>query len=297
MDGIFAQVVLGLLLMLSLSSSVYALSVPSEPYLELYVLSGNSLQANFTPPTFDNGASITSYKVDYDTDPGVQEVQEITTSTYIGSNEVQTITTSTLDIDEQQLVSMTATAVNEVQSIEVVDATGGYFFIELDTTSNGGSLQYSGYIYTTYPAEWDGTGTNDGANVQDIISNMPNIASSNEVVNVTLSNTGDDYKYLITFPESMGNVPLISVHTTQLTGPSAGQASATVCPSGNSDCVEGNVVSGTFRLTYEGQTTADIDYDATEAELREALELLSTIGSVAVTRDSVDNQGCYKWTV
>ena len=229
MDGILlVQVALGLLLLLSLSLEGAALSVPSEPYLELYVLSGSSIQANFTPPTFDNGASISSYKVDWDTDPGVQEVQEISTSVYIGANEVQTITTSTLDIDEQQLVSMTATAVNEIQSIVVNDATGGYFFIELDTTSNGGSLQYSGYIYTTYPAEWDGTGTNDGANVQDIISNMPNIASSNEVVNVTLSSSGDDYKYLITFPESMGDVPLISVHTTQLTGPSSGQASATI---------------------------------------------------------------------
>ena len=39
-------------------------------------------------------------QVEWDTDPGRQEVQTITTSTYIGANEVQTITTKAEDRDE-----------------------------------------------------------------------------------------------------------------------------------------------------------------------------------------------------
>ena len=41
-----------------------------------------------------------SYQVEWDTDPGKQEVQTITTSTYTGANEVQTITTKASDSNE-----------------------------------------------------------------------------------------------------------------------------------------------------------------------------------------------------
>lgn len=47
--------------------------------------------------------------------------------------------------------------------------------------------------------------------------------------------------------------------------------------------------SGTYTLTYEGQTTADIDYDATAAEIQAALEALSTISSGDITVDGGAN--------
>jgi len=83
----------------------------------------------------------------------VQEVQTITTSTYTGPNEIQSFTTYAKAISEIQVVQTYATAYSpEVQMITITGATGGYFFLELDTTAQGGSLQYSGYIFSNYPA-------------------------------------------------------------------------------------------------------------------------------------------------
>ena len=70
--------------------------MPTAPYLDLTVLSGDTIQASFTPPLSDGGSSINSYKVDWGTDPGVHEVQMVTTSTYIGPNAIQSITTITI---------------------------------------------------------------------------------------------------------------------------------------------------------------------------------------------------------
>lgn len=48
--------------------------------------------------------------------------------------------------------------------------------------------------------------------------------------------------------------------------------------------------AGTWTLTYDGQTTAAIDYDATTAEIEDALEALSNItaGDVIVEGDTLD---------
>lgn len=42
---------------------------------------------------------------------------------------------------------------------------------------------------------------------------------------------------------------------------------------------QGTVTGGTFKLTFDGETTEDIDYDATSGEVRTALEALSNINS------------------
>lgn len=98
------------------------------------------------------------------------------------------------------------------------------------------------------------------------------------------------YEYLVTFPLSMGNVPQMNVHTALLTP--FGSATALVTTE-----TDGNILSGTFRLSFEGETTGDINYDASEAEMREALEALKTIGFVEVTRSTIDNQKGYRWTI
>jgi hypothetical protein len=110
-----------------LLSAVVALEVPTSPYLDLSVLSGDTIQASFTPPLSDGGSAINSYKVDWDTDPGKHEVQMITTSTYIGPNAIQSITTSVVDVNEKQTITMTSSAVKEVQLITVTNADAGFF--------------------------------------------------------------------------------------------------------------------------------------------------------------------------
>lgn len=160
---------------LQFSWAVIALDVPGAPFLDLTVLSQSSIYANFSPPLSDGGSAINSYKVEWDTDPGVQEVQSITTSVYLGPNEIQSITTSATDINAVQTVGVFATAVPEVQKVTISNSQSGYFFLELNTNNTGGSDQYSGYIYQNYPANNNG-GATYGKDVASILSSMPNIS-------------------------------------------------------------------------------------------------------------------------
>jgi hypothetical protein len=59
----------------------------------------------------------------------------------------------------------------------------------------------------------------------------------------------------------------------------------------------GNVLSGSFIVSFQNQPTVPIPFDASEIVLQAALEGLSTIGTVAVSRSTVDNQLGYKWTI
>ena len=54
-------------------------------------------------------------------------------------------------------------------------------------------------------------------------------------------------------------------------------------------------IQGTFTVFFEGEYTDDIDYDASAATMKDALEDLSKVGRVQVSRDDLGNG--YKWTV
>jgi hypothetical protein len=61
------------------------------------------------------GGQVTSYRVDWDTNSGVLEVQTLRTTTSTGPNEIQSFTTSATDVDEMQSVHTRATPVYEVR--------------------------------------------------------------------------------------------------------------------------------------------------------------------------------------
>lgn len=264
--------------------SVTSVDVPTGPFLDLTVVSDSSIKASISPPLSDGGAAINSYKIDWDSDPGKHEIQTIQTSTYLGANEIQSITTSAQPIAEVQTITTSTQQVQEEQKI-IVSATGGSYFIEFDTSLQGGSLQYSGDLAFNFPA----SGTADGNNVADTLSSMSNIKPFGAVT-VTLGGTGGIREYTVTFPTSMGNVPLMKMHPTSLTPSGSATANIVVVK-------DGNVLGGTFRLTFRNQTTGNIPYDASEQQMRLSLESLSTVGTVIVTRGSVTNQRGYSWVV
>ena len=80
--------------------------VPLAPAsVDLLPLSPESIRVDFTPPSSDRGSEITSYLIEWDTDPGVREVQEVRTRSYVGANEVQEISTSIPAVNEVQTIS------------------------------------------------------------------------------------------------------------------------------------------------------------------------------------------------
>merc|ERR1711871_1601218 len=60
---------------------------------------------------------------------------------------------------------------------------------------------------------------------------------------------------------------------------------------------EGNIISGTFRLAFDGVSTKDIPYDASPLEMREALESLPAIETVEVEKTAADDQRGYTWSI
>ena len=235
-------------------------NVPERPFLELSQINGNSALATLGPPVSDGGSPILSYEVDWDTNPGRREVQSITTSVFLGPNEIQSVTTKAMAIEEVQFIASSATPVAEVQSITVSSATAGYFFIELDTSSLGGSLQYSGYIGVSYPAKGSYYA------VDSILSAMSNVQPYGRVNVSRVTIDASTYEYLVTFPLAMGDVPQMVVSAAALTP--LGVANAFV-----QTITPGNVIGGSFTLTFAGSTTAAIAYDASPNDLRLALEV------------------------
>lgn len=213
------------------------------------------------------------------------EVQRITTALDLGANEIQSITTAIEDINELQVIATSATAHGEVQRITVSPPPGesivesAYTFaISLDTTSTGGSLQYSGQISAT--AAPDGS----RASVRDVLGSMANVE---EMPTVTKSTTNADggHSYTVTFPPSMRNMPQMEVYVSDV-------------PITIETVADGNVLDGTYRLEFDGQITEDIPADASPAIVQSRLENLSIIGgAVAVSRSDADDQGGYSWEI
>ncbi|CAM9165015.1 unnamed protein product, partial [Choristocarpus tenellus] len=56
-------------------------------------------------------------------------------------------------------------------------------------------------------------------------------------------------------------------------------------------------LSGTFSLTYDGQTTDDLAFDATAQDLKVALESLCTVGQVEVNRSLGPANGGFTWII
>nr|AIG55740.1 secreted protein [Thraustotheca clavata] len=270
--------------------SVVGVTVPDPPAkVDLFVQTDHSVLVNFQPPLNDGGSGISAYEVDWDPNPGVQEVQTITTSVFTGPNEVQTITTSAQDVNTVQVVTTSATVVQEVQVITTSAAPGqtlgGGFTLQLDTTSSGGSVQLSGVIGYTAGA------SGDRSCVQEILQSMANIGI-NGITGVT--RVGPDaqggYSWQVTFAAAMGNLPQLSVASSALIGAGADVKVSTP--------TQGNVISdGYFTLSFGGSTTVNIARDATSGAVQSALQALPTVGQVSVTRSGPDNQLGYSWTI
>ena len=213
------------------------------------------------------------------------EVQRITTSLDLGANEIQSITTAIEDINEVHVITTSATAHGEVQRITVSPPPGESivestytFAISLDTTSTGGSLQYSGQISAT--AAPDGS----RASVRDVLGSMSNVE---EMPTVTKSTTNADggHSYTVTFPPSMRNMPQMEVYVSDV-------------PVTIETVADGNVLGGTYRLEFGGEMTEAIPADASPAIVQSRLENLMTVGgAVGVSRSDADDQGGYSWEI
>jgi hypothetical protein len=78
--------------------------------IALAIDSDKSLLVTFDAPPSDFGSQVSSYKVEWDSNPGAREEQVVTCTVATGPNEVQKLTTSASRVPEVQVVSITATS-------------------------------------------------------------------------------------------------------------------------------------------------------------------------------------------
>lgn len=158
--------------------------------------------------------------------------------------------------------------VNEVQVI-TVDAVGGNFTLTYDGQTTG-NIAYNA----------------NSSTVQTALLALSNLAPGD----VTVAGDGP---HTVTFGGTLAatDVEAITADDSGLTAPSVVVAQGT---QGDDDPATNEVqtvtvsaTGGTYTLTYDGQTTAAIDFDADSAAVDAALEALSNIGpgDVTVTGD------------
>ena len=193
-------------------------------------------------------------------------------------------------------VSPLADATPETQQIVVPSATGGTYTLTVTsgTSDSSGSLTTS----TTAPLAFNA----DAAAVQEALEVLPEVGMGNVLV------SGDGTAaspFVVQFVGGLAGVemPQITADGSQLSGTASVTVATTTAGDRGVNQVEqvgftatGNVTGGTFTLSYSGQTTTPLAYNASASDVQAALEALSMIGTgnVAVAATAVGPQA-FAW--
>ena len=171
-------------------------------------------------------------------------------------------------------------AVAEVQSL-TVDATGGTFTVSHDGNGPSDPIDFN----------------DDGSGLQAALEAFASIGSGGVVVTGGPGDSGGTTPYVLTFDAALGAVAEITADGGSLTGGAGTATPGTTTPGVTAvDEVQSLTVTaegGTYTITYDGQTTAAVAFDATAAAVQAALEALSNIdpGDVTVSGGPGDEAG------
>lgn len=232
----------------------------------------NGLVAAINASTIPEFGEITAAAVDSDSD-GVSDYLTVTAST-AGVEVVLTTSTTNSSGGNVSVVETVAgvEGVNERQKIELIGSySGGTFTITWDA---GSGDETTGNIAHNASA----------ATIQAALEALTTPTAGDFVV--TGSAGGPWYvTFQGTYAET--NVNLMSVDGTNLTGGGSVDVETTTPGAASSNEVQyllvqelpSQTISGTYTLTFDGETTSSLAYDASAATIQSALEALGTIGS------------------
>ena len=172
-----------------------------------------------------------------------------------------------LDVSASNLAVPLNTDVVNVAVQEVtkgVAPVGGTFVVEF-----GGE--------TTVNMDFDAS----AASMKAALESISTIGS----VNVKRLNVGNGFQWQTTFRSNLGNLPSLSatavVHEVQQIATIGGNPTPPL--------------DRTFTLAYGGSTTSSLPFDATDAQVKAALEAMPTVGLVDVNRTGPFGNGKYVW--
>jgi hypothetical protein len=157
--------------------------------------------------------------------------------------------------------------VNFVREVQEVQLAGG----QAVTVSFNGQPAYS----TTLSS----TASTAATQLEQAIESFYDSNGNQVLVDVTVVNT----TYSVRFISPVGDVPTLEIEENSV--------SVDVLES-----VKGvSPIQGTYTILFEGQYTDDLAFDASAADVKSALESLSTVNIVGVYREDMGNG--FKWTV
>lgn len=204
------------------------------------------------------GGSVAGYPVIVGgTNDGDPKLEPVTDATYTNAewNDEQQTGIDAWVLWSTDLLAISP-AVNEIQRI--------YSFV--DSVEATFTLTYDGQ--TTGPIAWDA----DAAAIQAALEALSNIGVGDVAVTEgPLAGDGSEVAVEFTGALAGTDVPLITADPTFVSGEDEHQE------------VASDRTGGTFTLTFDGETTAAIPWDATNAQMQSALEALSNINGVICT--------------
>jgi hypothetical protein len=211
------------------------------------------------------------------------------TGTFTATNAGHKVQT-TSDISGVLAVGDTIKIGGFIREVGSVDATSITMNAAYHGSTATGLLGYRCATQTTSPIAYN-------AAASSVKAALEGLAGFTAVTVVREGPTANDgYTYNATFNSVPGDMPLLVADITSLTGKDRAVAASTL--------TDGSAaVGGSFMLSFAGQhfestqTTGAIAYDATESQMETALQALSNVGTVNVTRTGPSIEGGYTWTV
>lgn len=173
----------------------------------------------------------------------------------------------------------------EIQEVFIPSAvSGGVVLFLSDYQTPGSAINFSTSSFS---------GGSSAAAVQAAIEQLNNV----NAVDVMRSVAASGVSFTVTFLSNLGAVPLLLSlnNLVQITEIQQGICEVQAIVLATDADFATMPSNGTFTISYDGQYTPDINIDASPAEMKAALETLSNVGTVLVTRAS--NGNGFRWTV
>jgi len=302
-------------------ASAKPLGQPSAPgTASVAIASGTSLDVTWSPATASNGAALLGYKLEWYSKDNIPEVQTITTSATSGISEVQRVRVGadqagvngffTLSFNGQQtdLISVTAPAEGDDSVKEKLErlSTVGTVSVSRDysrkvlqgvlvsalnngktITATKGSLSSLSVGDRIWVANEQLTVNATGTT--SITVHPPFSGNGHAVSNLYLYKDAYGYQWDITFSSLIGDQPALVASPADNWAGTNPTLDVTTITQGLA------ALSGTFRVGYDGERTAPLPYDISEADLRQRLRALRTLGDVNITRTA--NHNGFNWRV
>jgi len=230
-----------------------------------------SMDVFWNPPFDDGGRVVTSYEVQWD--------------------------------EASLFLTYESARVDLVPEVQVVEVKFG------QSTSRGGTFRLLWSGRETIEMPWNVDADTMRAQLR-VLTGFESL-DANPIYVTRTTGSSNGYRWTITFNMPLGNVEMLRFDDSKLTGYNP-RMEASVLTEGRSDMTPGDftleiqslstsasndITEGDIDLTFEGETVT-VPYDVTATDLKQALQSLSTIHTVTVSRETVGEfAGTYLWKI